>query len=209
MEYCALVRSSSFYLFLLRLDESIVISTRAAGCPHCGGTLDRSDWNRKGFGIPQECSEKVLKRHSFQCRSCKKRTTPNSLRWMYYRWFASPLQSLVLALAERSNKEKVHELCELFGISAALFYKWRKWWRETFAEGPFWTTHRFFLKFNCNDSIPDSLLASYESEATDPRRILALVAEFLSRYRTIGRWLLEKIAVERMWTDTAYRLVFI
>lgn len=208
MHYLTLVQDPRFFQSLLELDELIVKSTAAAGCPHCGGPLGRSDWFRKGFGIPEGCPEEVRRRHSFQCRLCRKRTTPNSVRWMYYRWFSSCVKLLASALSDRNWQEPLAELCSVFNIPATLVYSWRKWWKNKFAQGPFWCVHSRRFGFIPWGSIADGLLSWYEKSLAkfQTSSILESVAEFLSRYRSHGKWMRARKAVERIWESAAYHL---
>ena len=208
MNYPALVRNPSFFVFLLQLDLTIVESTRSAGCPFCGGSLDRSDWKRKGFGIPDSCSEEVLVRHSFQCRSCKRRTTPNSLRWMYYRWYSGCIELLVTALVARDCKTAVTQLCQTFHVEPDLIRKWRKWWSQVFQSGPFWQQHLSRFDFISYNTIPNGLLTWFEDSGRPKGllRNLVLLVEFSSRYRTYGRWRRAKDAIEKGWTNAIYHL---
>ena len=208
MNYLVLVRNPSFFTFLLYLDLSIVQSTGKAGCRHCGGALDRSDWQRKGFGIPEGCSDEVLTRHSFQCRDCEKRNTPSSLRWMYYRKYSCCIQLLVPALVEKGRADAVAELCDLFLISASLLRRWRLWWRDAFQSTPFWGQHRSLFGFLDLEAISSGLMEWHEKSSKPHGKggHFTPLLSFLSRYRTVRVWLSDRRACELLWTKENYML---
>ena len=59
-------------------DARVARITKAAGCPRCGGRLDRADYPRKPRGGPEGTAERRL---SFCCcrDGCRRRATPPSL----------------------------------------------------------------------------------------------------------------------------------
>jgi hypothetical protein len=63
-------------------DARIAAEVKAAGCPHCGGRLDRADYPRKprGGGVGS-AGEAVDRRRSLCCsrEGCRHRRTPPSL----------------------------------------------------------------------------------------------------------------------------------
>lgn len=165
---------------------------------HCGGKLGQSDWLRAGFGLPAGTSDEVLVRHSFVCGSCKRRTTPSSLRWMYYRWFSSPSQFLVPALRGRLSRSKMIELCTSLGISPSRLRIWKRWWRDEFLSSPYWKLcgiHRFQgVVCAAEDFLLDACVAS---EPT--KNILTDLLGFFSGYRTTRLWRLWPQSIERLW----------
>lgn len=205
MNYIKVASSPTFFLFLLKLDESIVAKTAAAGCVYCGGPLHRSNWFRIGFGIPNGCGNEILLRHSFQCGRCRKRTTPNSLRWLYYRRFAICIQLLSSALQQHGAKDAMKFFMESFGVGQSLLRRWRSWWRNTFLVSAFWQSRGFTFREGF-ESPSCTILRNFEASHDDPSVILRLALRFISGYRSLGLWQANPIACERFWSDQRYQL---
>jgi len=198
MEYSSLLLSPSFFSFLLQIDRSIAESCRANGCMHCGGKLSSSDWLRAGFGLPAGTCDEVLVRHSFVCGSCKRRTTPNSLRWMYYRWFSSPAQFLLPALRGRLSRSEMIEICTRFGVSPSRLRLWQRWWRDEFFLSPYWKLcgpHRFRTPMNS----AEGLLVTAGLAAGLIKSVFTDLLRFFSGYRTMRLWQLWPREIERLW----------
>jgi transposase len=72
-----------FFSLLQEIDREIARQVAQAGCPHCGGRLDRSDYNRKPRGdlFLAPAVELPLRRISFCCcaEGCRRRATPPSV----------------------------------------------------------------------------------------------------------------------------------
>lgn len=198
MEYSSLLSSPSFFLYLLKIDLSIAASCKSDGCMHCGGRLQKSDWKRAGFGLPPGVSKEVLVRHSFVCGSCKKRNTPNSLRWMYYRWFSSPTQFLIPILKDQVSKSEFSKFCSHLGVSPALLRRWQCWWSDTFFRSPYWNLcgiHRFP---NIIPSI-NKLLSCVEASLSCAQDVLKELSAFFSKHRTERLWRLWPRSIEAIW----------
>ena len=198
MEYSSLLVSPSFFLFLLQIDRSIADACQANGCIHCGGRLSSSNWLRAGFGVPAGTSEEVLVRHSFVCSSCKRRTTPNSLRWMYYRWFSSPAQFLLPALRGGLSRSEMIEICAQLGVSPSRIRLWQRWWRDEFFPSAYWSlcgTQRFRGAV----STAENLLSAVSGVSGSIKSRVKDLLSFLSAYRTMRLWQSWPLVIERLW----------
>lgn len=196
MNYLNCILSPSFFYFLLQLEATIIESTKSSGCIHCKGRLHRSDWRRAGFGLPHGCKEAVLKRASFLCSKCRKRTTPNSLIWMYYRHYASPTQFLIPALEQKIPKKQMADVAKKLGVTADLLRLWKKWWKSKFTRSIFFRGCQG-LGMNCQNA-PEGLLSWFKKGCLDPKEILTRVSRFLAGYRTDRLHTLFPEAVERL-----------
>ena len=198
MEYTLLLKSPSFFFFLLKIDLTIAKSCQDAGCMHCGGSLCISNWQRVGFGLPRGTSEEVLVRHSFICSNCRRRTTPNSLRWMYYRWFSSPAQFLLPALRGRLSKAKMKEMCVLLGTTPVRLRLRQRWWREEFFTHPYWVTCGI-PRFKGVIVTEEQLLLAAKLPQSVCQDSFAGLLRFLGGYRTGSLWQLWPRAIESLW----------
>jgi hypothetical protein len=67
--------------FLSSIDADLAARARAKGCAHCGGTLHSAAYAGKPCGLPDSI-ELADRRHSFCCQTCRRRTTPASVRFL-------------------------------------------------------------------------------------------------------------------------------
>jgi hypothetical protein len=189
MNYLTLLISPSFFEFLLEIDVATAKETCDGGCFFCGGPLHASNWIRAGFGIPDGCGDDVLIRHSFTCGSCKKRSTPNSLRFMYYRWYATSVELVVSALRPTGDPAVQQELRDILGISDGTFALFRKWWSEKFSGSQFQKRSPLPISTDENHSAPSNILGHFECHRPiDLREVLRRAVRFLSIYRSDRLW---------------------
>jgi hypothetical protein len=123
---------------LTRIDADLAAQARARGCG-CGGALHRSDYPRKVRGVNEEA-----KRDSFCCaqEGCRRRTTPESVRFLGRRVYAGFIVVLLTALRHGLTAERLQALQEQLGVDRRTLERWRKWWAERFARSPGWRTAR-------------------------------------------------------------------
>ena len=189
MQYLTLLISPRFFEFLLEIDVATAKDTREGGCFFCGGPLHASNWFRAGFGIPAGCDQDVLIRHSFTCGLCKKRSTPNSLRYMYYRWYATSVELVVSALRPAGNPAAQRELRDRLGISDGTFALFRKWWNERFSGSQFQRRSPLPISSGENNSAPSNILSRCEDLlAISLNDALRLAVGFLAPYRSDRLW---------------------
>src|SRR5579883_2571270 len=82
--YQQVLGDAAFYRLLLRFDEELAATERPKGCRVCGKRLEASDFPRKPRGLGLDLGERFAERLSFCCadRTCRKRRTPPSLRFL-------------------------------------------------------------------------------------------------------------------------------
>jgi hypothetical protein len=99
----AFVLDEKFFSHLLEFDREIARQVAEAGCPWCGGRLDRSDFDRKPradlFIAPDV--ELPQRRISFCCcrEGCRRRATPPSLIFLGRRVYLGAVVVVASALA--------------------------------------------------------------------------------------------------------------
>jgi len=193
MDYTTLLTSPTFFHFLLEIDIVIAEQTRLGGCFFCEGRLHTSNWVRAGFGIPDGCEKEVLIRHSFTCASCEKRCTPNSLRFMYYRWYTTAVELVVTALRPEGDSEAQKKLRIDLGISDPTLASFRKWWRDKFPESPFEKRSPLPISSNSKETAPSLILKHFEKQQNSAKELLRSITRFLSVFRTRRLWALFEI----------------
>lgn len=131
--------NSTFHLLLIAIDRELAEEARQKGC-ECGGDLHRSNYPRSPFGLPAEFRNSYEERFSFCCNTCRRRTTPPSVRYFGRRWYPAPLLLLISALMVSLHEDRLIQIKRHFGItvSESTWKRWRRWWRDTFVETAFW-----------------------------------------------------------------------
>jgi hypothetical protein len=138
--YPALVRDARFHEFQLEVDRERAAAVREAGCVQCGGVLHSAAYHRKTRGAPPELGDEHAVRCSFCCaeEGCRKRHTPPSLRFLGRKVYLGAVVVLVSAMRHGATPARMRKLREHLGVSRRTVERWRVWWREAFAESPFW-----------------------------------------------------------------------
>jgi hypothetical protein len=130
---------ASFHLLLIKIDQEFSNTIKQQGCP-CGGQLHQSDYPRSPFGLPAQFRDQYNERFSFCCAICRKRITPQSVRFFGRRWFPAPLLLLISVLTLGVSKRRCAQVKRHLGItiSESTWRRWRRWWSEVFITTPFW-----------------------------------------------------------------------
>lgn len=125
-----------FYHVLAGIDLDLAETARLAGCS-CSGVLHSARYPRKPRGLPHDPGRDE-RRASFCCASCRRRTTPRSVRFLGRRVYLGAVVVLATALQQGATPWRARRLRDLFGMSAQTLARWRAWWAEAFAESAFW-----------------------------------------------------------------------
>jgi len=138
----ALLRDPRFYAMKLRMDRALLDEMRSKACRRCGKPLHTSDFGRKPRGGPAGLGEEADVRFSLCCARCRKRHTPPSVRFLGRKVYLGATMVLVSAMRHGATPARMRKLREHLGVSRRTVERWRRWWRETFAESPFWRAGR-------------------------------------------------------------------
>ncbi len=179
-----LLRDTRLYEHLLRCDRDLAREARDQGC-RCGGRLDGGNYPRKPQGgppIPAVLREKDRdhsRRLSLCCASCRRRTTPPSVRFLGRRWYLAATVLLVSALRDGLTPRRVARLHELYDVSRRTLERWRTWWLETFVTTDLWLAFRGRLVPPVDESdLPRALLERFGGLGT--KRGLVATLRFLA-----------------------------
>jgi len=177
----AFVSGSRFYQFLFRIDQDIAVEVQAGGCCFCGGVLHSACYPRKPRGIRSALDETYDYRLSFCCATedCRRRTTPPSVRFLGRKVYLGVIVVLVSALAHGLSNKRRRRLIEALGVPAQTLWRWQCWWREVFAEGPWWRVERAqFVPPVAASALPGALLGRLRGADLCERvvRLLWLIA---------------------------------
>lgn len=174
---------ASLWRLLMRIDEDLADSTRAARCP-CGGVLHSANFARKPRGVARAVlGADYERRLSFCCSvdGCRRRRTPPSVRFMGRKVYLGAIVILLTALEHGLTPKRRQYLIEALDVWPQTLSRWRAWWRETFAATPLWAQLRIHLLARIDDAamrLPGALLSSLAGADLRERvvRLLTLIA---------------------------------
>lgn len=160
--YHELLQRSSFWQFLLTVDQDLAAKCRQAACP-CGGRLHSADYPRKPRGNPTKLPEEYRLRLSFCCdrEGCRKRMTPPSVRFLGRKVYLGAVVVLVATMRQGPTPRRVRELKQLFGVGRRTIARWRDFWQEQLPQTPFWKIARGRLPGMENVSLPRALWEAF------------------------------------------------
>lgn len=171
------------FQLLEKVDSDLAAEAKTKGCLHCGGKLYRGDYERKPRGGPQ-----WDQRYSFCCgkEGCRRRNTPESVRFLGRRVYAGFVVVLVSAMVHGLKAERVHRVREVLGIDRRTLERWRLWWLDNFVRSSFWKAARArFMPPLCEKTLPLSLCLGLEVQRRD--RLLDLL-RFLRPFSAPAAW---------------------
>jgi len=200
--YLFLLRDSSFFALLQKIDEEMAEAVRCAGCPHCGSALHRADYPRKPRGGPPSLNEeaevkaaekdeqeklvqKYDQRFSLCCGrdGCRRRATPPSVRFLGRRVYLGAVVVLLSAMLNGVKPWRVAKLQRHIPVSRRTPVRWREWWLTTFVHTPFWRAARAFWMPPVDEShLPASLPERFAGdERCRPESCLRLLQPLTTR----------------------------
>lgn len=171
------------FQLLEKVDSDLAGEAKTKGCLHCGGKLYRGDYERKPRGGPQ-----WDQRYSFCCgkEGCRRRNTPESVRFLGRRVYAGFVVVLVSAMVHGLRADRVHRVREVLGIDRRTLERWRLWWLDNFVRSSFWKAARArFMPPLCEKTLPLSLCLGLEVQRRD--RLLDLL-RFLTPLSAAAAW---------------------
>ncbi len=135
---------------LKRNDYELAMKAKAEGCRHCLGKLDWASFPRKPRGLE---SLKPERRLSFCCRSCRKRMTPRSARFLWKKVY------VLLAVALEPE-------VGMIGVCRRTVVRWRAWWSQQLFEGSLFCAHfRYYLPVEFAFDLR-SMIGSFSKDAS-------------------------------------------
>lgn len=161
--YESQLMNPSLHIMLENFDAALAEDTRSKGCPHCGGKLDRADYERKPRGGPEHWDS----RHSFCCREegCRRRLTPPSVRFLGRKVYTSVMVVLMTAMKQGLNGRRIAVLRQAAGVNQRTLQRWRRWWLNDFAQSRLWKNLRaWFMPPVAETELPLSLCERFRAE---------------------------------------------
>ena len=170
----ALVLDARFHGLLVEIDQELASRVKELGCSHCDGRLHSAQYPRKPRGWPD--GEVVSEtRFSYCCDTCRRRTTPPSVRFLGRRVYSAAVLVLHSVLPGRLSVAMAKPLCEALAIPKRTLERWRSWWRTAFVKTPLWVhgQARFMPTIEEKD-LPGSILERFQGGAWEARLVRCL-----------------------------------
>ena len=95
----------------------------------------------KGGSVEFEATAPTM-RQSFCCDNCRRRTTPESVRFLGRRVYPGFVMVLLSAMQSGVTDTLINELQLHLGVARRTLQRWRHWWNEIFVATPFWNLSR-------------------------------------------------------------------
>jgi len=163
--YPDLVTRVTLFHLLHLIDVDLADACQRAGCPHCGGRLDRAPYPRKPRGGPSEIPEEYEVRLSLCCsqEGCRRRQLPpSSLYWGRKVYWGAVLVVVVTLRQQRPEGYSANKLRRMFGVTRQTLVRWMAYFRSVFPSSPWWQQLRGRVGVDVADgALPSSLLAAF------------------------------------------------
>ena len=189
----AFVLDDKFFSNLQQLDQESARQVAAAGCPWCGGPLDRSDYDRKPRGdrFIAATVKPPLRKISFCCRreGCRRRVTPPSVVFLGRRVYlgAVVIVASVLKLLQRTTACPATQV-PATQVPVRTLRRWARWWQTELTVTALFATLRGLLASPVDEArLPCSLLARLAGGAVEQvTALLKLLAPLTTRSTADG-----------------------
>lgn len=167
--YPLFVPVQTLFHALRDLDRQIADDVRLGRCPHCGGPLHLSTWQRKPRGgpdLPDDCAT----RWGLCCGSCRRRTLPRSVLFLGRHVWFKPVILLVVAARQRQlSRASVARLQQLFGVGRQTIARWLAAFLERLPRSADWQRTRGRVGGDVRDrDVPAGLLDVLLRDGADP-----------------------------------------
>lgn len=163
-----MLRDARFFELLLKIDEESRDLVRERRCPHCGGPLHSAHFCRKPRGLvlgPGELPEGYEIRFDLCCGRCRRRTLPQSVRFLGRRVFVGVAVAVATVLVRGRDRDAVALLRRELGVSWHTLQRWCRWW-QTLTGTAFWQRIRGSLPVDLAlGELPKSLLDHFQGDA--------------------------------------------
>ena len=176
------LRDPAFFSLLLHIDQEHAAEIRLGRCS-CGGPLHQSNYERKPNG-GTGCRGGDTLRLSFCCGKCRRRCTPESVRFLGRRVYWGAMVVLATALCSGLNLRRGHQLSEQLGVPVRTIRRWREWWLTRFTASALWCdlSGRFLPPVAARE-LPGALLR--RAVAANDAGALAVVMRWIAPLSTI------------------------
>lgn len=177
-----ILQDPSFHQFLYLIDQDHAAAVRSQGCEFCGGPLHQANYERRP-GTPWTAPTDTT-RFSLCCGHCRRRRTPESVRFLGRRVYRAAVVVLATALCSGLTLRRGQQLSQQLGVPVRTIQRWRHWWLTDFTKGAVWLELRGrFMPPIAASTLPGGLLA--RALGGDSRVVVAHVLRWLTPLSTL------------------------
>jgi len=135
-----LICDDKFHGILFKIDQELAQEAESSDCPYCYHQLHHADYPRSPNGIPANQRHHYEHRFSFCCSKCRKRVTPETVRFFGRRWYPAAAFLLVCILHLGITDKRIEQIKRHLGIrvNKLTWERWRLWWQDAFELTLFW-----------------------------------------------------------------------
>ncbi len=152
-----ILQDPAFFHFLLQIDQEHAAAVQYQRCL-CGGPLHQANYERKPKGGPRGVLIDTT-RLSFCCGHCRRRCTPQSVRFLGRRVYWGVLVLLATTLCAGLSLRRGRQLARQLGVPTLTLLRWRQWWLTGFTATAVWRALRGrFLPPVAVSDLPGELL---------------------------------------------------
>lgn len=160
----ALGLTSTVHQLLVKIDNHQAEDARLKGCLYCGGKLHWADYPRSPFGLHETERDNYQWRRSLCCADCRRRNTPQSVRFFGRRWYVTPVFILICALNSGwTFIRRAKIVKQYFGVTLTkrTWGRWCRWWRDLFVETAFWKKEKGLIPSARHGPFPRGLFGVF------------------------------------------------
>ena len=163
----ALLQTPQFFSLLVQIDAELATLMHGAPCRWCGDVLHRANYPRKPRACPEEVLADFESRLSFCCNLCRKRSTPESVRFLGRRVYVA-LAVLVVPQRRTTLSAGAVQLCDSLNVPPRTIARWRQWWSQLFPTTSLWAAAcaRFMPPVDTSQ-LPSSLIERFTGAQAD------------------------------------------
>ena len=167
-----------FFQLLVAIDSDLASRARMLVCSFCGGILHSACYPRKQRESGELETVAATTRYSFCCEKCRRRTIPESVRFLRRRIYPG-FVIFLSAMQSGVTDNLINELRLSLGVARRTLQRWRAWWCEMFVRTLFWTLGRGrFMPPIEHAALPMSLLDRFKGQ--DAKTQLVRCLQFLA-----------------------------
>lgn len=128
------------------------------------------------MGVPLNFREYYEERLSFCCDTCRRRSTPESVRFFGRRWYPAPFFIFICLLQFGITERRLAQFKKHTGmtVNERTWKRWRQWWRDCFVNTLFWQEHKGLVisALDKNLSLPRTLYDLFSGISSERLRLL-------------------------------------
>ncbi len=182
--YLDIGQRATLFQALLLIDVDLAAQCRQDRCPHCGGPLHHSNYQRKPRGCLEPLDDEVCLRLSLCCgrEGCRRRTIPPSCRFLGRKvYFAAVVLVVVTMRQRRPGSASAARLRAAFGVSWETVGRWVSYFDEVFPSSSTWKQLRGSVHASVrDDDLPAGLLEVMVEQSGERREGLTRCLKLLS-----------------------------